>query len=90
MNTGFWDVIISESSPVMKNILTSLLLAAGVFALNPVDAKAADGAEKQFAAQKIGSKLKEGVLFKLDGSKFVDYAMTTVPEYYVVYYSGSW
>ncbi|MBT8037941.1 MAG: hypothetical protein KJO21_10395 [Verrucomicrobiae bacterium] len=41
-------------------------------------------------AQMIGSKLKEGVLSKLDDGEFVDYVMTSAPDYYVVYYSGSW
>lgn len=52
--------------------------------------KAAADAAKALAAQKIGSKLKEGVLSKLEDGAFVDHTMTTAPEYYVVYYSGSW
>ncbi len=54
------------------------------------DAEAASASAKQFAAQKIGAKLREGVLSKLDDGKFADYTMTTAPEYYVVYYSASW
>ncbi len=41
-------------------------------------------------ALKIGAKLKQGVLSKLEDGAFVDFSMTTAPEYYVIYYSGSW
>jgi len=40
--------------------------------------------------QVIGSKIKKGVLTKLDGDDFFDYTMSSVPDYYVVYYSASW
>ena len=56
--------------------------------LEQVDDQAADLAELD--NQVVGGKLKEGVLSKLEGGKFVDYTMDYVPEYYVVYYSASW
>ncbi len=132
----------------MKHTFTSLLLAAGIFAVSPVDARtwtSADGTStftgkfvsydeaaaqvtvtrgfrdvtfgihklseadrewlkaeqakakgagaasaKQLAAQKIGARLREGVLSKLDGGKFADYTMTAATEYYLVYFSASW
>lgn len=40
--------------------------------------------------QAIGSKIKKGVLSKLDGDHFYDFTMSNVPDYYVVYYSSSW
>ncbi len=40
--------------------------------------------------QVIGSKIKKGVLSKLDGDHFYDFTMSIVPDYYVVYYSSSW
>ena len=40
--------------------------------------------------QVIGSKIKKGVLSKLVGDDFFDYTMSSVPDYYVVYYSASW
>ena len=52
--------------------------------------KKAEEAASKLDDQKIGSKIKEGVLSKLEGDAFVDYKMSTAPEYYVVYYSGSW
>jgi|TARA_B110000908_G_scaffold74107_1_gene89315 hypothetical protein len=50
----------------------------------------ASGASKALDSQKIGSKLKMGVLSRLEDGAFVDFAMTTAPEYYMIYYSGSW
>ena len=40
--------------------------------------------------QVIGSKIKKGVLSKLDGNYFYDFTLRNVPNYYVVYYSASW
>lgn len=45
---------------------------------------------KELEGQVIGSKLKKGVLSKLDGGKFVDYTMSFAPKYYLVYFSASW
>lgn len=52
-----------------------------------------DGGAKvleELGKQVIGAKLKEGVLSKLEGSKFVDYTMSFAPKYYLVYFSASW
>lgn len=40
--------------------------------------------------QVIGSKIKKGVLSKLEGDHFFDFTMSNAPDYYVVYYSASW
>ena len=40
--------------------------------------------------QVIGSKIKKGVLSKLEGDRFSDFTMSNAPDYYVVYYSASW
>jgi hypothetical protein len=40
--------------------------------------------------QVIGSKIKKGVLSKLEGDHFFDFSMSSAPDYYVVYYSASW
>ncbi len=52
-----------------------------------------DGGAKvleELGKQVIGAKLKEGVLSKLEGGKFVDYTMSFAPKYYLVYFSASW
>lgn len=48
------------------------------------------GVEGELDEQKIGAKLKGGVLSKLEGGQFVEYELTSAPDYYVVYYSASW
>jgi len=50
----------------------------------------AEESTRKLDAQKIGSKIKQGVLSKLKDGEFVDFTMTGAPDYYVVYYSGSW
>ncbi len=45
---------------------------------------------KEVGSQVIGSKLKEGVLVKLESGKFVEYTMSFAPKYYLVYFSASW
>lgn len=45
---------------------------------------------EELSKQVIGAKLKEGVLSKLEGGKFVDYTMSFAPKYYLVYFSASW
>jgi len=66
------------------------LKAQGAPTEEQLAAKAKEEAAAALEGQKIGSKLGNGVLSKLEGDKFVDFAMTAAPDYYVVYYSGSW
>lgn len=40
--------------------------------------------------QKIGKKLTDKVLSRLDGKKFESVSMTKAPEYYLLYFSASW
>lgn len=50
----------------------------------------AEAAAGLLAEQKIGAKLQGGVLSKLEDGKFVDYELTSAPEYYLVYFTASW
>ena len=50
----------------------------------------ADAILDELDKQVIGSKIKNGVLSKLEDDEFVDFTMSNAPDYYVVYYSASW
>ncbi|MGB0993253.1 MAG: hypothetical protein ACPG32_12400 [Akkermansiaceae bacterium] len=55
-----------------------------------VEEQKAGEVTKVLEDQKIGAKLIGGTLSALKDGKFVEYNMTTAPEYYVIYFSGSW
>lgn len=47
-------------------------------------------AGEALAEQKIGSKLTDRVLSRLDGKKFKKAKLEKAPEYYLLYFSASW
>ena len=47
-------------------------------------------AEEALGEQKIGSKLTNRVLVRLDGKKFKNASLEKTPEYYLLYFSASW
>lgn len=53
------------------------------------EANKPDPAE-ELEKQVIGGKLLKSKLQRLEGDKFVKTELDTVPEYYILYFSGSW